>query len=339
MSILIHIGYFKTASTWLQHHVFGRKDRGFFPLAPESVVDPQKACKHLSKPLIRARHGYQLTPFQQGRKRLFRLMNEIDLTQPGQPVISNERLSGYPMAGGHDALTICTRIHHAFPAAKILIVIRNQHQMIKSCYVQYLRRGGMRSLEQVLTPFKDDRFPGFTPRFFMYHHLIKAYQDLFGPESVLVLPYEMFTANPEDFVTSIYRFCGMTPDHDFAFDEVENPSSLSYVDYKTRHLNVLSMQTSLNGFSSHYSEKRRDYVLAARRLLERWAPEKRKKKHERRMQDMIREHVPQSFYALSNRRTSSLIGIDLSTFGYATKLRKARPPREKPATETTKISA
>lgn len=331
MSVLVHIGYFKTASTWLQRHVFGRRDRGFFPLAPERVADPERACKYLAKPLIRDRKGYLLTPFQEGQRRVQKLMGRIDLAQPGQPVISNERLSGYPMAGGHDALTVLGRIRHVFPTAKILIVIRNQHEMIRSCYVQYLRRGGMQSLEQILQPFKEDRLPRFTPRFFMYHQLIEAYQESFGRESVLVLPYEMFTSDPMKFVTSIYQFCGMTPAYEFAFHEVENRSSSSYVEYRTRYLNMFTMQTSLNGFSSHYTEQRRDRVLKLRGMLERWASEEKRAAHEQYMRETIHGFIPERFYASSNARTSSLIGIDLKAFGYATRGRRSGQPKVVPA--------
>ena len=51
------------------------------------------------------------------------------------PVISHERLSGYPHSGGHDSKEIAHRLAAVFPNAKVVIVIREQKSMILSNYL------------------------------------------------------------------------------------------------------------------------------------------------------------------------------------------------------------
>ena len=64
------------------------------------------------------------------------------------PIYSNERLSGGPHTGGSDSAEIARRIKICAPSSKIIIIIREQEDMILSSYSQYIRAVGSASLKE-----------------------------------------------------------------------------------------------------------------------------------------------------------------------------------------------
>ena len=98
------------------------------------------------------------------------------------------------------------RLKESFPDAKIFCVIREQKDMILSTYFQYLEIGGTDSLKQYLTRRYDQRRPGFSPDQFKYLDLVSYYYKLFSSKRVLVLPYELFREDPDDFFTRLGSF-------------------------------------------------------------------------------------------------------------------------------------
>ena len=68
------------------------------------------------------------------------------------PVLSYERLSGNPHSGGYDSKEIANRLVQVFPDAKILIVIREQKDIILSTYKQYIIEGGACTVKRYLHP-------------------------------------------------------------------------------------------------------------------------------------------------------------------------------------------
>ena len=62
--ILIHIGYHKTATSWLQRYLFGRRDRGFCPVAPADGLTAKQAAKFMSHYFVYDQDGKLLSPFR-----------------------------------------------------------------------------------------------------------------------------------------------------------------------------------------------------------------------------------------------------------------------------------
>ena len=54
------------------------------------------------------------------------------------------------------------------------------------------------------------RVPLFDLRYFEYHHLIRYYRELVGPERLLVLAYEQLATDPYAFAAQIGRFAGVS---------------------------------------------------------------------------------------------------------------------------------
>ena len=185
--VLIHIGYHKAGSSWLQQHLFDRESAGFGWLG-KSARNPVRRFVD-DDPLdfdpaaLRAELG-PLLDRQRGRGLL--------------PVVSMERLSGHPFSGGYDCKEIADRLVAVLPEGRVLVVVREQRSMIVSTYKQYVRAGGAARPEQFLDPprSKSRRVPWFDARYFEYDRLLRHYVELFGAERMLCLPFEQFVSSP-----------------------------------------------------------------------------------------------------------------------------------------------
>ena len=316
--MLIHIGYHKAGSTWLQKHLFSRPNLGFFPLCPPETNWPaERRPKYLASFFVYSANGQLLSPFDFHKEEVLDQFRAIGQAAEGiVPCISSERLSGNPHASGFDSRTICDRIHAAFPKARILIVIREQVSAILSTYFQYLRNGGHRSLRHYLTTKYDGRRPGFSFEHFRYDKLIHYYRSSFGDEGVLVLPFEMMKMEPSAFVASIGDHVDLEIDAVLPFEERINQGSPRLVEIKTRYLNLLKRSDSVNGYALPSSRLNRRSIIALRRGLARYTPAGWEKSCIQRLSSECRELCSNRF-SESNRRTGELIGCDLrSIYGY-----------------------
>jgi hypothetical protein len=96
---------------------------------------------------------------------------------------------------------VCADLAALFPAASVLIVTRGFRSMLLSSYSQYVRTGG--TLD----------FAGFCATgleaVWDYDRLIALYEAAFGPENVLVLPWEGLRDDPAAFVRALESRLGL----------------------------------------------------------------------------------------------------------------------------------
>ena len=113
---LIHVGYHKTGSTWLQKRVFADDAAGFCVPWAAGREEAVRAFIH-PNPFhfapAKAREAFE-AGLEKARERSL------------VPVISHEGLSGDPMAGKYYGREVAERISRTFPDARILICIREQ---------------------------------------------------------------------------------------------------------------------------------------------------------------------------------------------------------------------
>lgn len=192
--LLIHIGYHKTATTWMQRQLF-TPNHGY-----RQLLDHQAVFKYLVKP-----HGLSFNP-NAVRQLILSEMRKLDVGQ--SPVISSEILSGHPFFGGRESDILAKRLAVIAPQAQILISIRNQLRILPSLYMQYLRRGGTMDYAQFFEGSTDLHYYGFEPEHFEYHRLIKFYQNLFGASQVFVLPQESLITNQNTILRELAEFAG-----------------------------------------------------------------------------------------------------------------------------------
>src|SRR4051794_7076464 len=117
--VAVHIGYHKTASTWLQREVFPRHAR----------LHPYVEGRVWNDPFLRCIVAESDGEFDAGAARATYesgLLRLGSLSGDDVVVVSAERLSGHAASGGYDTFRIAERLHATLPSARVLMVVRNQ---------------------------------------------------------------------------------------------------------------------------------------------------------------------------------------------------------------------
>lgn len=192
--VLIHIGYHKTATTWMQQRLFV-PEHGYRQIARHTEV-----WNHLV-----GVHGFDFDP---SAMRDAMQVGMSDLLPGEVPVISSEIISGHPFFGGIGNDAYAERIKQVAPEALILISVRHQQRMLTSIYMQYLSRGGVVSPEKFFSGDPDLGFFGFRPAHLEYHRLVSLYHELFGRQNVLVVSQESVSKDLDAVARSIANFSG-----------------------------------------------------------------------------------------------------------------------------------
>jgi len=298
MQPLVHIGYHKTGTTWLQREVFSSSAAGFSQLGG-------------AQRLI-AVNAFSFKP-RKVRKQMERRIGEV-LDRGLTPVLSSERLSGAPHFGGYDSEIIADRLAAVFPNSRIMVVIREQKEMFLSIYKQYIRRGGAASLRQYLAAPRDGYWmPQFRFEYLEYHRLISRYQDLFGARNVLVLPYELLRSRPGDFLAKVSGFMDMPPAEPRNRPMNVSLSALSLS--LRRHANRYVVLDPVNPAPPFDFPRSHEILERSCRAVDAIAPKSLLERHERRWRHRAAREVGNR-YSHSNARTAALTGLALRTFGY-----------------------
>lgn len=308
---LIHIGYHKTGTTWLQARLFSNKALGF-GMVPGNVVHER---------IVRP-HPLQFSPADS----LNAVQSELDkISAEGlAPVISWERLSGNPHSGGFDNKEIADRLAGFFPCAKVVIVVREQVDSILSCYYQYVKIGGQASLKDYVNPPKrwSERIPMFRLDNFKYALLIGYYEQLFGSENVLVMPYETFRSEPIDFAKTILDFAGANVSQSeiekLPFTEIVN-RSLSPIELEVkRRLNFLYPTETFNPTDALPPDRQRmrQFVESASELAGSLAPTGWSKKMKAEQKAWLKQKIGNTFDEC-NATIANRHNLPLAKLGYS----------------------
>lgn len=306
---LIHIGYHKTGTTWLQRCLFARADLGFVALDEHADIHEKLVFPHpLDFDATACRAAFQAR------------FDEI-AAQGKVPVLSAERLCGNPHSGGYDSKEIADRLAAVVPEGRILIVLREQKSIILSTYKQYVRAGGTAPIRHYLFPPERgrSRVPMFDFEHFKYHRLIGYYQRLFGRENVLILPFELFRRTPREFAERILRFADLACD-DAILDALpysakENEGLSGFAVALKRRLNPLVQQDRLNPHAWFPIRKAESLLKRYVGAFDAWVPRSLSGAMEARLRAVVCEAVGDR-YKESNARTSELTGLPLAELGY-----------------------
>lgn len=297
--LLIHIGYHKTGSTFVQNAILKNGQLGFHsPWTHQDYIEELIICNPFSFTSERARHFFQ---------------PEIEKAWQTDhlPVITHEMLSGNPWKGGYNSRITAERLRDIFPEGKVLIVIREQSSMLLSFYKHRVRHNLTASVERYLQPAPARS--GFEPllrlEYLEYHWLIDCYQTLFGQNNVLVLPYEMLRANKPMFLSKISDFSGRDIPSDLS-KGVINPGYSGLTIYIKRWTNLLSPR-----YPQAHIPKIQKINNRVMYRINRLIPKKIGKNFDHRLLQKIDASVG-DFYRNSNQKTAQLIGLDLNAYGY-----------------------
>ena len=157
----------------------------------------------------------------------------------------------------------------------------------------------------------------------MYHRLIHYYQEIFGRERVLVLPYELFAQDGSEYVSRIIAFANEQPfqmRQDFLPPRDWSNRSITGFELIIRRLMnfTVGYRNSINQFSLlPLKKKHTDSLFEEIQKLHPLIPASVSRAIMTSLETKVSGLVG-SRYCESNRVTSELIGIDLAGLGYQT---------------------
>jgi hypothetical protein len=216
---VVHIGFPKTGTTFLQREVFPR-------LRPEWLYFDSQDSEAAFAPLI---HHDDTIFDADGLKHRF----EDAWRSRARVLFSYEPLTGLHHQTGFVNRTPIAKRLRALGFNRVIITIRNQFEVLESAYKQYVKSGGVLDFDEYVS-FGPGPRRGVYPEYFDYYSIYRLYAETFRPENVLVLQYEHLAAGT--FVAGLCRFLGVA-----AFKIRSCPrvnASLSYK--KTKILRLLN---------------------------------------------------------------------------------------------------
>ncbi|PIQ86848.1 MAG: hypothetical protein COV74_03180 [Candidatus Omnitrophica bacterium CG11_big_fil_rev_8_21_14_0_20_45_26] len=192
---MIHIGYQKAGSTWLQ--------KIFFPQLPDILFLGKRYTDavpwvHDFLKSVFTENDFEFAPAK------WQAIFNTNIKKSDSPktiVLSSEGLVGNPWKGSSDAKRNADRISAVLHQAKILILVREQVHMVESIYKQYLLNGGTCRFNDFVG--QKTLHCDFRLDHLRYHQLVQYYIDRFGASRVLVLPYELMVRNIQVFCNQI----------------------------------------------------------------------------------------------------------------------------------------
>jgi len=309
---VIHIGYHKSASTFLQQQVFPKLPVNYVFFSGENR-------QYLD--MIESTNGLDSLAIQEWIEK--EISQKYPTGKHSITVLSHEELSGHPHGYKRiSAITTAVNLKETFPDAKILIIIRNQLDYMTSLYTfrvavkghetrgfaRFLREEGEKGLFDHLE----------------YHRLVELYHQLFGRENVTVIPMEVLLRSSEDFYHRLFEFLQIPT------QKIQNtqPSNVS-----TKILAILGFWQPINylfgqilsllrlifgerpgnfpRFRSSYYELKRKVTRILNRVLSKG-------------RQLEIDSLPGSVdfverFSESNSRLNKLLDMDLSQFGYPVK--------------------
>jgi hypothetical protein len=233
-------------------------------------------------------------------------------------VVSREGFSGDPLVareGHRNRERNLERLHALFPDARILLVVRAQHTMLRSLYSQYVQKGG----PEKFVEYASRPLPGCRLNLdhLRYDALVASCQDLFGAPAVKVMLYERLVSRPEEFLAELMSFTvpeASFPSGGFPVARVHrslSPAMRSVL----RHSNRLVRRSNLN------PQPTLRHVRSARRLHHSLArvdgvlfPEA-SRDFQRREERVLMRRLLQA-YEPSNARLETMTGLSLREYGY-----------------------
>jgi hypothetical protein len=200
--VLIHIGYPKTGSTYLQ-----------------KWFEKNPAMLYKARAIVGFEDAHDLARYAEKTEKLhdyFVLSSEDLSVWKGDYNIIGFASKGYDIQKYNEHLT--TILHDTFVSPYILIATRGYESILRSLYSQYVRGGGILNFQELQQKYGED-----LSALYDYTWLIELYRKVFGPEKVIVLPYELLQNDPARFTSQLEDKLGINNHFQFTQEKI-NPS-------------------------------------------------------------------------------------------------------------------
>ncbi|WP_079475671.1 hypothetical protein [Marinococcus halophilus] len=198
-TVYIHVGYHKTATTFLQKSIYPK-------LTNEMTYLSRGEIQH---------YLYQIRHKKLSEKQILQLRSGIEeMAETEKPLlISYEGLSGNPMSMRKkikDNLTILKDLRRIFPEESydvhIIVGVRWQIELLTSLYVQYIHQGGYKQAPVV---FEEWERLGVLDGYYYFHYL-EQIKHLFGSNNYYLMQYERFRESEMRELTALLQYMGIT---------------------------------------------------------------------------------------------------------------------------------
>lgn len=326
----IHIGYPKTGTVALQKDFFVRHPEIFY-LGRSKHIDPDLRRAVLVDILRKDSFAYSEADIEQ----IFAVQFEIAESQAQCRAvgISYEDIS-FSLDGSYvDRALIAQRLHRLFGNAKIIIMIRNQFDFIRSLYSESIKLGCFFSFKQFLEAHYW-RFYTYLFHQLYYYDLYRYYRDLFGREQVRIYLFEEFTANPNTVVGDICDFLGISP-----LDSIPAKRNVGLSEFSLACLRLLNRFVRHNFgrsyflpvgsgalLSEHPLPQSRPFLLPGVLVRDVWRAGLKRLFHQVDTFFGLKPARPpftaewretiEELYSENNRKLADETGLDLSRYGY-----------------------
>jgi hypothetical protein len=227
-------------------------------------------------------------------------------------VLSHERLSGNPHSGYYDIDQIANRFHRTIDNPQVVVIIREQYDLIASIYKQYVRIGGTRTLAEYVMPYNDLRMPQFSWLPLRYVDILKQYRSLFGTDKVCALPFEWLKNDNQPLLKTLCKFINV--EYISPPESICSPANVgieeSQIDERRASNLFYAGKTSFRDTGSLTNNP--DIEAKIRRLI---TLSPNEFLATRDMKTQARQLLEGSF-SQSNRVFAEMLAIDLSALGY-----------------------
>ena len=192
---LIHIGYPKAGSTFLQ---------AWFEKHPELRYKPGGLggfhnVYELARPSGKS-YKYHVTSFEG-------LATPLGGAATLEPDYERAERETDEQWREHQA-GVCALLKSLYPGSRVLIITRGFKALLLSGYSQYVRTGGKRHLRDMWLRTSDGARQSHV-RYYDFDHLIGLYAGAFGEENLIVLPYELLRDDQAKFVAVLEERLGL----------------------------------------------------------------------------------------------------------------------------------
>lgn len=324
--VFIHIGHPKAASTTLQWNLFTNHPQLHY-LGPSFCTGTQKKTLDeilfLSKSELKADQAREINKFWRQllvSDEVLYTKNEVlekfkeSLNNNNTGIISNRKSNVISHEGmlnsciGDNGLK-AKRAYELFPQAKIIVVIRNQLDVLRSLYDMHPRApmSGV-AFNKVLSikdwlQFNFDKLERGYLVGMMYSEHISYYKNIFGKDSVKVLIFEDLKYHPHAFSKEISGFMGIDDSisRELLLKSPKNTSQDHFI-HNFREKILPGIQ-----FSKLVPDKTHQYLVEK---LTKALPHKKTQVPEE-YQEKIRD-----FYKETNQKLITELGIDVAQYGY-----------------------
>lgn len=213
VEIILHVGYPKAASTFLQKEIFSHH-KDLMDYSAQNIKKPNfnevwNVINHVSKTdSLNFDINWCVSQISEFKKKIKYLSGK-------KPIISNE---GLVMSGRADRKLIVSRLKKLFGDAKVIIVIRKQKDLLNSTFYQHMRKSKLYGCFESINAWLDDplRYAKHITseynhpiRRIQFYQVLRTYENIFGKENVLILLYEELKEDKISFITKLSKFCGI----------------------------------------------------------------------------------------------------------------------------------